>query len=777
MLYVAAHPDDENTRLLAYLANERHLRTGYLSMTRGDGGQNLIGDDQGIDLGLVRTQELLAARRIDGAQQFFTRAFDFGYSKSPEEALAIWGHDKILADVVWLIRKFQPDIIITRFPTTGEGGHGHHTASAILAGEAFTAAADSTKFPEQLDYVKVWQAKRLLWNTFNFGGNNTTRDDQFKMDVGGYNAVLGKSYGEIAAESRSQHRSQGFGVAAQRGTALEYFKTIKGSVPVNDIMEGTEDMFVPALVPPYRKKYLEQYDSLANSIISNYDIAQPKKSLPTLFAMKTLPDYNNRDEVLFSASGIFLEAVATQQLNAAGDSMQVKFILNNRDSLNITKIQVYTAAKAFEMPLVKANENSIVDTWLPVTADQITQPYWLDAPLQTGAYTVSNQKNIGKAQNDPLSAKVVITTPNGQIRKTIPIVYKTTDPVKGEMTEPIAIVYPLFVNVNPGLAIFSANKKDEFLPITYTIQANTNLKGPLKLYSNIDGYTKVILDTVINVAKGSSFTHVYLQDSKKLVLNKQTMIGGQVLYNNNIYSFSLKKISYDHIPDIFYNYYDHTIALKLDLKLAGTKAAYIIGAGDKVPEAMKQMGYQVSFLNENDVIRENLAKFDVVVTGVRAYNIHEWLSDKYDVLMNYVKEGGVLVAQYNTNNNIGPLKAKISPYPFTISRNRVTDENATVTFLDPTNKILNYPNKITQEDFRDWVQERSIYQAENIDTHYEKIFSMADAGETQSDGSLLVTKYGKGKFVYTGLVFYRELPAAVPGSFRLFANLLAKPNP
>src|SRR5436853_2147270 len=232
VLYVGAHPDDENTALLAYLARGRGVRTAYLSLTRGDGGQNLLGTEKGELLGLVRTQELLAARRVDGAEQFFTRAVDFGFSKSPEEALRIWGHDEVLSDVVWVIRKFRPDVIITRFPTTGEGGHGHHTASAILAGEAFEAAADPTKFPEQLKMgVTVWQAKRLLWNTFNFGSTNTQSEDQFKLDCGDYNPILGKSYGEIAAASRSQHKSQGFGVAAQRGSVIEYFKTIKGDAP------------------------------------------------------------------------------------------------------------------------------------------------------------------------------------------------------------------------------------------------------------------------------------------------------------------------------------------------------------------------------------------------------------------------------------------------------------------------------------------------------------------------------------------------------------------
>ena len=238
VLYLAAHPDDENTRLITYFSKDRLYRTGYLSLTRGDGGQNLIGEEQGIELGLIRTQELLAARRIDGGEQFFSRAFDFGYSKSPEETFTKWDREKILSDVVWVIRKFQPDVIITRFPTTGEGGHGQHTASAILANEAFTAAADSKRFPDQLKFVQPWQTKRILWNTFNFGSVNTTSSDQFKLDAGDYNPVLGKSYGEIAAESRSQHKSQGFGVARSRGEALEFFKTTGGNAPTNDLLDG-----------------------------------------------------------------------------------------------------------------------------------------------------------------------------------------------------------------------------------------------------------------------------------------------------------------------------------------------------------------------------------------------------------------------------------------------------------------------------------------------------------------------------------------------------------
>ncbi|HSV10759.1 MAG TPA: PIG-L family deacetylase, partial [Hanamia sp.] len=324
VLYVAAHPDDENTRLLAFLANGKLYRTGYLSMTRGDGGQNLIGDEQGIELGLIRTQELLAARRIDGAEQFFTRAFDFGFTKSPIETFQFWDHDKILSDVVWVIRKFQPDVIITRFPTTGEGGHGHHTASAILAGEAFEAAADPTKFPEQFKYgVKPWQAKRLLWNTFNFGSVNTERPDQFKIDAGGYNSLLGESYGEIAAESRSQHKTQGFGVPSSRGISLEYFKTIKGSAPEKTLMDG--------VTTNWERLNDASMETAVKKLIADYSFTQPEKSLPTLLSIyQTLKKSGEgywRDQkmeqvkqIIKECIGLYIEASTKTMFAVQGDS-------------------------------------------------------------------------------------------------------------------------------------------------------------------------------------------------------------------------------------------------------------------------------------------------------------------------------------------------------------------------------------------------------------------------------------------------------------------------
>ena len=429
VLYIAAHPDDENTRLLAYLANEKLYRTGYLSLTRGDGGQNLIGDEQGIDLGLIRTQELLAARRIDGAEQFFSRAYDFGFCKSSEEALATWGHDKILSDAVWVIRKFRPDVIIARFPEDARAGHGHHAASGIIAREAFDAAADPTKFPEQLTQgVTVWQAKRMLWNTFNFGGTSTQNESQFKVDAGMYNPLLGKSYGEIAALSRSQHKSQGFGVPAQRGTVIEYFETIKGDKPVNDLMDGVDVTW---------KKINENIiqDSIKN-IISKFDEQNPPASLKSLVNLyntvqKVTDSYWKEQKlkeiqaVIENASGLFMEATAGSQFAVQGDSVKLLVTVNNRLGLNVSTVNGNFEEALFKLDSLKANTNVSKTILVAIKEnDQLTQPYWLENQMDKGSFNVTNQQLIGRAENDPLNVEFEVNIEGTDFTFKKPLRYK-----------------------------------------------------------------------------------------------------------------------------------------------------------------------------------------------------------------------------------------------------------------------------------------------------------------------------------------------------------------
>jgi LmbE family N-acetylglucosaminyl deacetylase len=768
VLYVAAHPDDENTRLLAFLANDKLYRTGYLSMTRGDGGQNLIGDEQGIELGLIRTQELLAARRIDGAEQFFTRAYDFGFTKSPDETFQFWDHDKILSDVVWVIRKFQPDIIITRFPTTGEGGHGHHTASAILAGEAFEAAADPKKFPEQFKYgVKPWQAKRLLWNTFNFGSVNTERPDQFKIDAGGYNSLLGESYGEIAAESRSQHKTQGFGVPSSRGRSMEFFKTIKGSAPEKTLMDG--------VVTNWERLNDASMESAIEKLINSYSFQRPENSIPQLLSIyQTLeksPAGYWRDQkleqvkqIIKECIGLYLEASTKTMFAVQGDSLQVNFVADNRAGGTVSISSVTIQNKKFELNgdlPVDENVSHSFNVLIPASA-KISQPYWLVEPMSKGYFNVSDQNLIGKPQNDPESAIVNLKINGEEFSYTIPIQYKSNDPVKGEEFEPLFVIPKIEIQSNPELALSVNNQ-----PVNINIRT-TNNSSSTDNFSIKTNYSS----NVIEVKKDNdSYFSIKNPDKKNT-----EKIDWSAVQGNNVYDLYKKIISYPHIPNIIYFHKAESKLVSFDLKISGKKVGYIPGAGDKVPDALTKMGYQVTMLSAKDITANNLKQFDAIVTGVRAYNIYEWLNDSYNTLMNYVKDGGVLLVQYNTNNNIGPVKAKIGPYPFTISRNRVTNEDAEVTFTDAQNPLLNYPNKITQKDFADWIQERSTYQAENYEPNYKSLFSMQDANESPSDGSVIYTDYGRGRFVYCSLVMFRELPAGVPGAYRLFANLLAKPG-
>lgn len=779
VLYIAAHPDDENTRLIAYLSKDKLYRTGYLSLTRGDGGQNLIGDEQGIELGLIRTQELLAARRIDGGEQFFTRAFDFGYSKNPEETFTKWDKEKILSDVVWVIRKFQPDIIINRFPVTGEGGHGHHTASGILANEAYAAAADPTRFPEQLKYVSVWQAKRVLWNTFNFGGNNTTREDQYKVDVGGYNPLLGKSYGEIAAESRSQHKSQGFGVPAGRGEALEYFKATKGDQPVNDLMDGID-------ITWKRVPGGEPIQKMIDELSASFDFLHPERSVEGLVklykAINGLADgywktrkLSEVQKLVEQCSGLFLDVTTSEQFAVQTDSLRINFSFNNRLGTDavLQKIVVDNLDSGLLKPLER-NKNLFFSKTIYIPADKkITQPYWLAKKMEEGYYNVTDQQSIGQPDVDPaFYANVTIKISGELFAFTRPVRYKFTDPVRGELYQPVTVLPPALISPDSKIKISNDNN---------TFSGVLNITGKKKGFS-----------TFLNDVGREQLDNVKVQYSPdKLVFdekNKTIPVLYSVTANrDNDYYFAMdadngmkdvlhvgmKEVKYDHIPYISYFTMATVANKKLDLKTYNKKIGYIVGAGDKVPEALEQMGYEVTLLTSKELSKNGLDKYDAIITGVRTYNTHDWMNNHYDKLMKYVSEGGNLIVQYNTSNQIGPVRAKIGPYNFDITRNRVTDENAKVTLLKPEHPVFNFPNKITDEDFKGWIQERSIYHASDTSGKYEKLIGMNDPREKSDDGSLIVTKYGKGWFTYTGIVFFRELPAGVPGAYRLLANIIA----
>lgn len=788
VLYIAAHPDDENTRLLSYLANELRVETAYLSLTRGDGGQNLIGDEQGIDLGLIRTRELLAARGVDGARQFFTRAYDFGYSKNPREALKIWNHEEILSDVVSVIRAFRPDVIIARFPATAAGGHGHHTASAMLAAEAFDAAADAKRFPGQIQSgLKPWQAKRLLWNTYNFGNNNTIRPDQFQIDCGEFNSLLGLGYGEMAARSRSQHRSQGFGVAAQRGEMKEFFETIKGSAPVKSLLEDVE-------VSHARLKFSNTsqrntFGNLLNEIEENFSISKPQGSVSSLVQLRKLVaqmpeqedvfwkgNYRKRiDEIITRCAGIYFEMVSREPVAVRGDSATfiVQFI--DRTGTNLSDIAIEWNNQQVRWNNAPRNELLTGTIKTRIAADQpLNDPYWIREGAPNGHFTVSDLHLRTKAVNEGASATVRFKMQGEQFEFQKPLRFKYTDPVKGEIYQPLYFTDAINMTANSSPLVWPKGSVGVPMNAGFTITFNTPFKGRIRPEAVGAGKVILLADTVVDVPAGAQLVVPFgpATDNPLQVYHPRVRI-------NELPSISVlarKKIAYDHIPEIQYHYRDSIKVIRPELKIGGARIGYIPGAGDKIPEALSAMGYRVTVLSRADITRFMHHQFDAIVTGVRAYNVHPWLDDVYPFLMDYVENGGVLLVQYNTNNNIGKVRSRISPYPFVISRSRVTDETAPVTMLNPDHRVWNYPNKITQDDFDGWVQERSVYSAEQIAPEFSPMVRMRDPWpeEKDQDGALIIANYGKGKFIYTGLSLFRQLPAGVPGAYRLLANLLAK---
>jgi LmbE family N-acetylglucosaminyl deacetylase len=775
ILYVAAHPDDENTRLLAYLSQEKHYRTGYLSLTRGDGGQNLIGNEQSEVLGLIRTQELLAARRVDGAEQFFSRANDFGFSKGPEETLKIWDREKVLSDAVWVIRKFRPDVIICRFPTTGEGGHGHHTSSAIIAQEAFTAAADPNRFPEQLKYVQPWQAKRLLWNTFNFGSLNTTAADQFKIDVGVYNPVTGKGYGEVAADSRSNHKTQGFGSAKQRGQSYEYFKTILGEAPQNDLMDGVNTAWS-------RVKDGASISGTLMVIKRDFDAEDPERSVPALVGLlarvEKVSDVYWRtqkikelDDLIAACAGLWFESYASVPTYALGDKIQVRSEVLDRYSnkVKINSLTIGQDVQHLDAKVIAANQ---VQTFNSITtANKLTQPYWLETPHSLGTYNIPDQQLVGNPENPDLpKVEYEFIIEGRPVHFERRILYKYVDPVRGEVYQPLEITPPVTANIGDKDYIFNSQQPQI---VQVKLQSFTKSSGSISI-KPIPGW-KISPDKIdfADKNKGDEWLAEFTiapTDNKP----KSTVLEAVVNTGGKDWSMGIQRIRYDHVPAITLFPPAQARLINIDLKTAGKKIGYIAGAGDVMPESLEQVGYQVHQLTENEIMNTDLSVYDAIVTGVRAYNVNPRLVVEQPKLMAYVNNGGNLVVQYN--NNTGLVLNPIGPYPFRPVNQRVTDENAKVTFLDESNPVLNYPNKITQADFDGWIQERGLYFVSSIDSHYKTILQMNDPGEPANPGSLIVANYGKGRFVYTSLAFFRELPAGVPGAYRLFVNLLSKPK-
>ncbi len=788
VLYVAAHPDDENTRLLAWLVGEKRVRAGYLSLTRGDGGQNLIGTEQSELLGLIRTHELLAARRIDGAEQLFTRARDFGYSKSAQESLQIWGHEAVLEDVVLAIRRFKPDVILTRF-NERPPNHGHHTASAILAREAFEAAADPSRFPEQVARYGTWKVDRLLYNVSTWRlGPDADMSGYLKVDVGGYDPLVGRSWGEIAADSRSQHKSQGFGVAAQRGTSHEYFSPVAGTRPKAEPFEGLDLSWGRfAKGEPKHARAAAAVAKATKAAWDGFDAKAPHASIPALLkvraALRALPDDNpfkasklaDTEALIAACAGLHLEARAAEPAAVPGGSVQLRVSALNRSPAALRLVSVtlpggdvleVNAALGHNVPVGQSPTVAV-----PAEAP-VSTPYWLRDPQQGGLFSVADRALVGRPSGDPALA-VAFTWEVGGERfvTTRPVVYAWVDPVRGELYRDLEIVPAVTANLDRPVVMFPNGQTRD---VSVTLAAGRDAAEGVVRLELPDGWRAEPAERPFELASKGAEASVAFRVTPPKGASERASVRAVVELNGRKDSWAMRGIAYDHIPPLTVRKAAQADLVPLQLETRSRRIGYIPGPGDTVAEDLAAVGFEVTLLPDERLAKEPLERFDAILVGVRAYNTNPRLASHHERLMKYVEQGGRLVVQYMTNNHIAPLKAPLGPWPIEIGRDRVTDEAAAMTPVDPKDGLLAGPNALGPADFDGWVQERGLYFATTWDARYRPVFELQDAGDEPSRGALLVARHGKGTFVYTGLSFFRQLPAGVPGAYRLLANLLSQ---
>jgi LmbE family N-acetylglucosaminyl deacetylase len=791
VLMIAAHPDDENTALLAYFARGRSLRTGYLSITRGEGGQNLIGPQQGDLLGVIRTQELLAARRIDGAEQYFTRAIDFGYSKTADETLAKWGHEQILSDIVWVIRKFQPDVVVLRFSGTSRDGHGHHQSSAILGREAFVAAADKQRFPEQLQYVQPWQAKRLFWNAFSFTPEQEKEARALthlvEVDTGEFNPILGKSYAEIAGISRSQHRSQGFGAPERRGPSRNYLTTIAGPPAGHDPLDDVDTTWGRVAGGEAIGRILEEAER-------SFVPEQPEKTIPLLLKARPLiaaiqdpwakRKLEQLDETLVLCAGLWLDATADRYTAVPGSTLKIELEAINRSHYLVKKTGfglsgpdgdrgggLYDAQPMAYNQLVRQEL-----IWPIPPGTPYSQPYWLRNPPTGNAYDIRDQELIGMAVTPPeFLASFAFDFGGTEITLKRPVHYRYVDPTEGELTRGVVIVPEVAVSLPEAVQLFPSKSSKT---IEVQLKANTaDMAGDVRVETP-PGWGAEPASQPFRLLRAGDEQTLTVAITPPVV-EGQGRLRAVAHVDGKEISSGVAVLVFPHIPPQTLIPEAAAKVQRADVKIAAHKVGYVMGAGDQMPEALRQLGCDVTLLSANELAESSLSAFDAVVTGVRAYNVRPDLRANQQRLLDYVRDGGTLIVQYNVaeggpfgGRSTGELE-RIGPFPIKIGRARVSVEEAPVRFVNPDSPLLVRPNRITGRDFEGWIQERGLYFASEWDTRYQPVVETQDPGEKPLEGGLLYAPYGKGMYIFTTFSWFRQLPAGVPGAYRIFANLLS----
>ena len=779
VLYIAAHPDDENTRLITYLGNHEHAQVAYLSLTRGDGGQNLIGKELGLELGMIRTQELLKARETDGGTQFFSRAIDFGYSRNPQETLNNWDKEKLLSDVVWIIRSFQPDLIINRFNTVPGTTHGHHTTSAILSVEAFQEAAKAASFSDQLILTEPWQAKRVFWNGYNWGVPYEPGPGKVyhAFQVGGFNPLLGTTYSQIAADSRTMHKSQGFGATAQIGESQDFIELIDGEPFGEDPFEGVGNRWKSL-------KNGAQIEAAIANAIDRFDFLEPSRSVSQLVQIKKLLDavaldqpwirekQAQIDQIIVDALGMDMEFNADRELAHPSEDIHTSLVINSPSTKEV-QVLSFTVLDNEESVGQVVKDNKAFTRAIPLVLPAnypLSQPYWLEQPPENSLFTIPDQKDRGRAFNDPaVYGSVRLLVDGVEIIREIPLKFKYNDPVDGEVNQPFTVIPEIRVSVKKE-NVFVLNGQPEVVEVEVSFEDEIK-DGILEFEGFTSGnYQEVnkMVDTVRNKVYYQIRVNAATTPGKEEVTVKFQTADGKV------FDQGMKRISYKHIPNLSYFPTSSFNLINLSLNISQQRIGYIPGAGDDIPEVLNSLGYDVTLLENGSLTADRLGQFNTVIVGIRAYNTNQHLANYHAELMKYVESGGNLIVQYNTT---GPLLVRnLGPYPFQLSRDRVTVEDSPVRLKNERHHILTSPNRIDLVDFDGWIQERGLYFPGSWDDRYATPIIMQDPGEKETQGGLLLADYGKGTYTYSGISWFRLLPAGVPGAIKLFVNLIEQAN-
>lgn len=789
VLYVAAHPDDENTALISYLSNQEKARVGYISLTRGDGGQNLIGAEIRELLGVIRTEELFEARKVDGGYQFFSRANDFGYSKHPDETFEIWNKEEVLNDLIYVIRKFKPDVIINRFDHRTSGNtHGHHTASAMLSVEAFDKVNDPTVFPEHLQNLEVWQPKRMFFNTnwWFFGSqerfNKIDKSKFFTVDVGNYYPMFGSSNTEISSLSRSKHRSQGFGTDGKRGSDVNFLEPIKGKF---DLKKDTS-LFAGINTTWERVEGGAKIGRILQEVQNNFDFKNPSASVTELLKayelIKTLDDKHWREvklqeikEIILDCTGLYLQTTTSEEFITRGQVVPFDLEITNRSSIevNVEKVSIFPDLTQLEFnEKLKYNE-AIKEKgeFLIPSHFKYTSPYWLEKESSIGMYRVDDQSLLGSPVSpEQFYAEYYLNIGGIKLVYTSPIKHKTVSPSDGEIIKPVSIVPKVSVAMHNRNLIFADNQPKT---VKVEVKAYENeVKGKLRLNSPEGWKVSPAYQEVDLSIKGQSISLAFEVTPPNEA--KEGMLEPVFELGNEHFTHQLHIVDYPHIPTQTVILPASIKTTRFSIKTKGDKIAYIEGAGDDMPQSLREIGYIVDVIQARDITLNLLQQYDAVVVGIRAYDTDNGLVVTQPILFSYVKKGGTVVTQYNTINEL--RTDVLAPYDLKLSRKRVTDEHSPVRLIAKKHPVLNSPNVITPKDFEGWVQERGLYFPDEWSDEFTPILGMSDKGEKELKGALLVAEYGEGHFVYTSLSFFRELPAGVPGAYRLFANLLSLGN-